>query len=387
VQQIYSLGDSGVPVGEIRSLLAAVGVLPQSSGPQEWAAAVFDAATAEAVRHFQQQRGLTVDGLVGPETYRHLEEARWRLGDRVLSYTVSHPVVGDDVLALQQRLQALGFDPGPADGWFGSRTETALRAFQRESGLPADGVCGPATFSAFDRLTRAVTGGEPEALRAGEALRVSGPSLAGKVVVIDPGHGGRDRGNGRAGTDEAQIVEDVAARVEGRINAAGAIAYLSRGRLADKVEPPDVITRAAFANRVGADLFISLHVDAEPTGTAHGVATFYYGDRRTGAESTTGRALADLIQREITARTDLTDCRCHGKSWDLLRRTTMPAVRIELGYLSNDRDAARLADPAFRDSVAEAVLAAVQRLYLPPDADHPTGAIDLAAIRAMLAGT
>ena len=46
----------------------------------------------------------------------------------------------------------------------------------------------------------------------------------------------------------------------------------------------------------------------------------------------------------------------------------MPAVRLELGYLTNPGDAARLADPAFRDVVAEAIVAAVQRLYLPPDA-------------------
>jgi N-acetylmuramoyl-L-alanine amidase len=384
VQQVYREGDAGVAVGEIRSMLARVGLLPSAPLPTQWSEARFDAETAAAVREFQQQRGLIVDGLVGPESWRHLEEARWQLGDRVLAFAVSHPLTGDDVLDLQNRLMSLGFDPGSLDGAYGTRTELAVRAFQRESGLAADGVCGPQTFAAFSRLSRSVTGGSSQALRESAAIRSSGPSLARKVIVIDPGHGGKDRGNVADGLAEADLVEDIAARLEGRINAAGAIAYLSRGRLEPDQDPPGSTDRVGFANTAGADLFISLHVDSDRSRAAAGVATYYYANRRTGTESPTGRQLADLIQREVCARTDLLNCRNHGKTWDLLRGTQMPAVRVEIGYLTNAHDASRLADPAFRDTVAEAILAAIQRLYLPPEADHPTGAIDLAAIRALL---
>jgi N-acetylmuramoyl-L-alanine amidase len=55
----------------------------------------------------------------------------------------------------------------------------------------------------------------------------------------------------------------------------------------------------------------------------------------------------------------------------------MPAVRLELGHLTHPGDAARLADPAFRDTVAEALLVAIQRLYLPADLDAPTGVLRL----------
>jgi N-acetylmuramoyl-L-alanine amidase len=58
----------------------------------------------------------------------------------------------------------------------------------------------------------------------------------------------------------------------------------------------------------------------------------------------------------------------------------MPTVRLELGYLTNPGDAARLAAAEFRDTVAEAVLAAVQRLYLPPELDQPTGVLRLPAL-------
>ena len=90
--------------------------------------------------------------------------------------------------------------------------------------------------------------------------------------------------------------------------------------------------------------------------------------------------LAQLAQNEIVARTDLLDCRIHSKTWQLLRMTRMPAVRIDVGYVTNARDAARLGTAEFRDAVAEAVVAAVQRLYLPPDRDIATGQFRMPAL-------
>jgi N-acetylmuramoyl-L-alanine amidase len=366
----YRQGDTGPVVLEIRGKLQRLGLL-DPAGPRE--ATVFDAAVDEAVRAFQQQRGITVDGVVGSETYRVLEEARWRLGERILSHTVSHPMTGDDVAALQRRLLDMGFDAGRVDGVLGARTDAALRDFQRNVGVRPDGTCGPSTLKALARLTRTVVGGRPDALREETALARSGPALSGKVVVVDPGHGGTDRGVVAHGLDEASVVEDLAARIEGRLTATGVLAFLTRGTDAGL----DDVDRAGFANTAEADLLISLHVDAAASPRACGVATYYYGNDRHGHSSAVGEKFAELVQREIVARTDLVDCRAHGKTWDLLRRTRMPAVRIELGYLTHPGDAARLAEPGFRDVVAEAVVVAVGRLYLPPDDDAPTGTLRL----------
>lgn len=369
----YRLGDSGHAVAEIRVKLAQLGLLDHTDSgvPLD----TFDIDVDRAVRQFQQERGLTADGVVGPVTYRVLEEARWRLGDRLLSYVVANPQSGDDVLALQRRLTELGFDVGHVDGIFGPRTGEALREFQRNVGLPADGTCGPSTFKALGRLAPIVTGGRPDNLRASDALQRAGKRLPGKIVVIDPGHGGPDRGHGANGLDEASVVEDLAARVEGRLGATGVHAYLTRGpAMASEL---DEIRRAEFANETGANLVISLHVDGHRNPDASGVATYYYGSDRPGTSSAIGETFAGLIQREIVARTDLVDCRTHAKTWDLLRHTKMAAVRVELGYITNEHDAARLADPSFRDVVAEAIVVAVQRVYLPSHEDASTGVLQL----------
>ena len=127
-----------------------------------------------------------------------------------------------------------------------------------------------------------------------------------------------------------------------------------------------------IANNAGADLVLSLHTDADRSMYAQGLATFHFGNG-SGSTSTVGEALAGLIQRELLTRTAMHDCRTQGRTWELLRLTRMPAVRVEVGYLSNMGDMRRLMDLAFRDVVAEGILVAVKRLYLLGQDDQPTG--------------
>ena len=157
-------------------------------------------------------------------------------------------------------------------------------------------------------------------------------------------------------------------RLVGRMSATGMDAMLSRQEHTCPAEPE----RAAFANNAGADLVLSLHNDADRSMYAQGLATFHFGNG-TGSTSTVGEALAGLIQRELLTRTAMHDCRTQGRTWELLRLTRMPAVRVEVGYLSNMGDLRRLMDPAFRDVVAEGILVAVKRLYLLGQDDQPTG--------------
>ena len=375
---VYARGDRGTAVSAIRSRLTRLGLVDTDPVDPD----VFDDSLDRAVRAFQQQRGLSVDGLVGPTTYRVLDEARWRLGDRVLTYAPGNVVAGDDVVALQQRLLDLGFKVGRVDGRFGHRTELAVREFQRNVAVPADGTCGPATLKSLTRLAPMVRGGRPNAMRTEERLRTAGPQLSGKVVVVDPCVARTTDPASAERADEAErIISDLAGRVEGRLVATGVEAFLTKQRGA---EAKSEVERAEFANRTNAHLCISLQVDGSANAGAAGCSTYFFGLDSHGTRSFAGERFAGLVQREIVARTDLVDLRSHAKNWDLLRHTRMPAVRIDVGYLTNPGDAARLRDADFRDVVAEAVVVAVQRMYLSPETDARTGVLQLDQLRAVL---
>jgi N-acetylmuramoyl-L-alanine amidase len=391
-------GDRGPAVTEIRSILVGLDLLTGEAaerahdGAQPAApgtdsdADVFDASTERAVRAFQQDRGLTADGTVGAETWRALDAARWRLGARALYQAIPEPLVGEDVRALQERLLEMGYDVGRADSIYGAQTARAVAVFQREVGVIPDGSCGPQTLHALGRLGRKVVGGRPQWLREADAFRQSGPALVGKKIVIDPGHGATDPGvvvpEGKLRWTEADLAFDLATRLEGRLGAAGMRVYLTRG---PKPQTPLVdLARAQLANELGADLLISLHIDGHANPAADGVATYHYGTGN-GVTSTVGERLAGLVQREIVARTGMRNCQTHAKTWELLRLTRMPAVRVDVGYLTSPVDRARLTDPLFREQVVEAIVAAVQRMYFPVEQDVPTGSIDVRRLRAAVA--
>jgi N-acetylmuramoyl-L-alanine amidase len=386
---LFRLGDTDPAVRDIRDRLVTTGDLASATdgaATEDLATDPlnrYDATVADAVRAFQQRRGLLADGIVGPQTYRALDGSRWSLGDRILLYAPGHLLSGDDVSELQGQLLGLGFHLGRVDGIFGPSTEGALRELQRGVGLNPDGTCGPATLRALAQLlTRSVSGGAAHQLRETEQVRRAGPSLAGRVVMLDPGQGAGGEGAGRPLTED-EVTMDLARRIEGRLSATGVLAVISRSADSD----PDEVERAELANELGADLVVSLHCETSESPSASGVAAYFYGHDRPGAWSAVGERLADLMRRELVARTGLVDCQSHPRTWDLLRRTSMPAVRLDIGYLTNAEDARRLADPAFRDTVADSVVVAIQRLYLGEQDVSMTGVLHLSDVLAQAGRT
>lgn len=382
-------GDSGPAVAEVRSTLASLGFLHAhiaidlADTREYWkdTEVSFDQHLDSAVRAFQQHRGLLVDGVVGPATYRALKEASYRLGARTLIYQLSAPLYGDDVATLQRRLQDLGFYVHRVDGYFGPHTHDALTAFQREIGLSADGICGPDTLRSLDLLGARVTGGNPHRIAEEEVVHRAGPQLTGKRIVIDPGLGGPDKGcavpSEYGEVYESEILWDLASRLEGRMAATGMETFLSRPWGAN----PTDAERADTSNAFDADLMISLRCATNPSPLANGVAGFYFGNSH-GSVSMIGQVLAGFIQREVVARTSLQDCRTHARTWDLLRLTKMPTVQVDIGYLTNEYDASVLTNPRMRDVIAEAILISVKRLYLLGQDDQPTGTYTFAELLA-----
>ena len=134
-------GSSGTAVRQLQEALKEAGHDP---GPVD---GEFGPATEAAVRAFQQEKEIAVDGVVGDITWLNIDE------DAVFS----HPVVrrgstGLAVRQVQKRLTLAGYDAGGVDGIFGAGTEAGVKALQRDSGLTQDGVVGPQTWNAIDAL-------------------------------------------------------------------------------------------------------------------------------------------------------------------------------------------------------------------------------------------
>jgi len=363
-------GDRSDAIALIANTLTRLGFLTTPSD-------LYDENLTQGIKAFQQERGLTSTGVINEITKRALEEARFKLGDRVLSFNPTALIRGDDVSNLQQRLIQLGFNCGKIDGVFGIKTEVAVKEFQKSVGVFVDGKCGPSTLIALMRLVKTVSGGAPGVLRESAKHAVRSPALANKVIVIDPSWGGEFTGESNNGVVESEIVFDLAQRLEGRLLALGVNVVLTRSAKNSPLEKERIET----ANSVNADLVIALKVDSYKNEKASGVATYYYGRDDKKIHSVVGERFANLMQREICARTDLLNCRTHAKSWDLLRLTVAPTVRVDLGYLSNPQDAKRLSNPAFRDQLAEAMIVAIQRLYLSAEDDAKTGTLRISDLR------
>jgi N-acetylmuramoyl-L-alanine amidase len=285
-------GARGEPVRDLQARLVAAGFSPAADER-----GAYGEGTAAAVRAFQETRGLRVDGVVGHQTWDALVEAGWRLGDRLL-YRRMPMQRGDDVAELQRRLSALGFDTGRVDGIFGARTERALQDFQRNVAITTDGVCGPQTLAALERL--GAVGGrtsEPVAVvREREALRAR-RTLAGTAVAV--GHGGG--------------AEALSAAVVRALGDAGAKAFA--------LHHPDGSVQAAEANEAGVDVYLGV-------AAADASLLAYWAGYE--VESAAGRHLADLLAGELRAVVG-PSCPVRGMRVPALRETRMPAVVCELG--------------------------------------------------------
>jgi N-acetylmuramoyl-L-alanine amidase len=346
-------GDRGEAVRDIQHRLLDFGLRIE---PQELEGR-FGPSTEEAVKAFQQRRGLPSDGMVGVDTWGELVEAGYRLGDRVL-YLRSLTFQGDDVRELQKRLNALGFDAGREDGIFGPRTAAAVAEFQHNVGSASDGIVGPDTIGSIERLRPAVEGPSRAVVREAEDVRriEKEQTLVGSCVAIDPGHGPDDPGTvGPSGLSESEATMLIAADLAAELGARGAHPTILR--TAHDAPPPSA--RALAANELGAAVCISIHLNGgEPT--AEGATCFYYGTQAT--YSPAGQRLAEVIQEELT-RTGLMDGRTHRLAVAMLRETRMPAVQVEPCFLTNPKEEAMLTDPVSRRLLAAAIAAGVQRFF------------------------
>jgi hypothetical protein len=143
------LGDKGDEVADVQRRLAALGY---DLGPSQTDGR-FGCLTQEAVKRFQADRQLDLTGVVDDLTWLRMVDDTYQLGARAL-YLRSPFFHGGDVRQLQLWLNAIGFRAEPVDGIFGPSTEKAVREFQDNTGLIADGIVGHSTLAALNNIRK-----------------------------------------------------------------------------------------------------------------------------------------------------------------------------------------------------------------------------------------
>lgn len=296
----YRLGDVGGPVRDIQDRLLGLGLdtVPDRRGE-------YGAATFEAVEAFQHGRGLATDGIVGPDTWRALYEAGYRLGDRLLF--LRRPMLrGEDVAELQSRFNGLGFDAGKVDGIFGRLTEQAVLDFQRNRHLPEDGKAGPEVTTQLMLVTRATLRAGRETVREREWLRSLPSTMVGARVYIDAAC---------RSDHEAASTWEAAGAAAVNLQAHGGIPLLSRS---DDVMLPERV-RVQRANRLGAELIVSLVLSDNGRDEV-----YFFASEHSRSEA--GLLLAGQIAERL-------QCRVAGRATPMLKETRAPAVVVSRLHL------------------------------------------------------
>jgi N-acetylmuramoyl-L-alanine amidase len=345
-------GATGAAVQDVQRRLAALDlpvVAPETTG-----STAFGPDTERCVRLFQRQRNLTADGIVGNDTWGALIDAGFALGDRLLYRT--RPVQrGDDVRALQRSLSRLGFDTRSTDGMLGPDTADALRDFQHNAGLLADGIAGHETVQMLQSLWRrhqAATSFEV----IERAMPLAGPgSLVGCRLLIDPIQRTGPVRVTAAGVDEDAIAYDIARRVVGQLTALGAHPVLSRGAGGELTASQ----RAGMANDLEVAAILSVGCGHLLQAAARGVSAHYFGDGT--VLSTRGRQLAEAAVDAVARAGGTQSCDAHPSTSTVLRESRAPAVVVEVGFVSHVDEGTLLATPSHRHQLAVALVGALAR--------------------------
>lgn len=343
--RVLSRGDRGKEVLDVQTRLRTQSFELGSEGVDGF----FGPHTERAVLSFQQERGLLADGRVGANTWRELVESGYKLGDRLL-YLREPPFRGDDVLQLQVKLNLLGFNAGPERGVHDEDVERAVLDFQRNVGLPADGIVGDVTLSKLDAVRKAESGCEGKKIPERDRGYVMARSLTGQSVIIDPGHGGDDLGSvSPQGLAEKAVTLALSLRLAELLRAEGCRVRLTRE--GDDAVP--LYARADVANGSAADFLLSLHCNDASSPEAHGAAAYFF--QRSHYYSEHGRRLAGSIGARLRDA-GVPWLGRFGRNYALLREARGIAVVVEPLFLSNADDEALARRPEHIERLARALV-------------------------------
>ncbi len=207
---------------------------------------------------------------------------------------------------------------------------------------------GTTGFVLTSYLTKNVQGG-------GETAK----ALASQTIVIDPGHGGKDPGAVGYGLQEKDVVLQVALKMKPLLQKTGInIVYT---RETDKfVELSD---RVAIAGEAKGNTFVSIHANAFANSGANGTETYYYSKSATNPYVSDSKLLAEKIQTRLVAALGTNDRGDKNGNYKVIRENTMPAVLVELAFISNPSDNKKLGSAAYQQKAANAIYYGVLDYY------------------------
>ncbi|TDM13052.1 N-acetylmuramoyl-L-alanine amidase [Macrococcus lamae] len=170
----------------------------------------------------------------------------------------------------------------------------------------------------------------------------------GKTVLIDPGHGGSDQGaSSKAGTLEKEVTLKTSLMLRDKLKAEGAHVVMTR----------DSDEYVKLKDRKGvADAFISIHSDALEESSPHGLTVYY--------NSKSQKPFADTLHLAIKEKTLLSDRGVRQENFQVIRQTKIPAVLVELGYISNPTDETMMNDKVYRQLVTTSIVDGVRNYFL-----------------------
>ena len=185
--------------------------------------------------------------------------------------------------------------------------------------------------------------------------------LVGKIIVVDPGHGGADGGAKDGGVREKDLTLPIGKLLAGQLAEAGATVIMTRKT--DVFIP--LPTRADIANKSHADFFVSCHInDSGGSRNMAGTITFHHKG------NAISRLLAECIQHEVAKVSGIpntgvwSDGKIYPQSgFSVLRNTKMPGVLVEFGFIDNAQDRKRMVTDQFQEAVAKAVVQGI-KVYL-----------------------
>ncbi|MGG3571044.1 N-acetylmuramoyl-L-alanine amidase CwlD [Bacillus gobiensis] len=199
--------------------------------------------------------------------------------------------------------------------------------------------------------------------------------LSGKIIYLDPGHGGPDGGASGSDLQEKDIALNVSLKIKDYLQEQGALVLMTREDDRDlapaemkgysKRKAEDLRSRVKMINESEADMYLSIHLNAIPSAKWSGAQSFYYGKYEENEK------LAKFVQDELRRNLENTDRkakRIHGIY--LMQNVTKPGSLVEIGFLSNPGEAKQLSQPNYQDQIAASIYEGILR-YLTEKGDPP----------------